>query len=155
MMSFQLVVPMESFGYTREQFRGLPAQVYQAVGNNIRKLLPGLLRSSLGRFQTGELARSARVYVSIDGVRIAFTAKQAEYVFLGVAPHTIDMKAMGKTWPMRWNHAASRVPAGIAWKVNHPGQRARVDIIQEIEALIEQEVMIALGGLLPTLAGGS
>ena len=149
-MSFEVRVPIQEFKEIRDsKWRKYLDDVTRAVGNNVRKRLPGLLRSSLGRFQTGELAKTAQVWVDLGGVRVEFPVEHAKYVFEGVSPHVMDTTARG--YPMVWDHAASRVPKGIAYRVNHPGQAARYDVIEEIKMLVLEELLFAMGGFLQEL----
>jgi len=136
-MSVTVRVPMEQFAKVMDQFPKYSDDYLRAVGNRLRKLLPGTIQSMLGPYSKGRLARSARAYVSRKGVEIQIGegVEHAPYVFGGVGLHTMDQKAAGKTWPMRWTHAGG---SGVAWKVKHPGQRARQDILDVIRALAVQ-----------------
>ena len=149
MTSVNVTVPLEQMKFIRDNFNKLLDDYMRQVGNQLRKLLPGLLSSSLGRYQTGALASSAIARVSLSGITVSVGEglDHAEFVFQGTPPHIMDNT--GKDKPMSWDHVGGK---GIAWKVKHPGQRARTDILEEIKTLIiqiaEQEFAIftLLGG---------
>jgi len=140
-----ITVPIERFQEVIEKIPSRVDDISRAIGRRLATEGKSLLEGELGRYQTGNMASTYRAYVSADGVRMqigpAFDAEGHNYVpdvFGGVPEHTIDQKALGRKWPMRWSHVGG---SGVAWKVNHPGQRARTDIIEALKALARQVAM--------------
>lgn len=135
MSAINVTVPYNMMERVQAAFPAKIDDYSRAIGRSLRTLLPGLLSSSLGRYQTGRLAQSAKAYVSFNEIRVEVGAglPQAEYVFKGVEPHMMDNTEKG--YPMRWAHVGG---AGVSMKHMHPGQKARSDIIEEIRALILQ-----------------
>lgn len=133
--TINVTVPVDLVKRVRDTFPARVNSYIRTVGRLVQARLPELLEGELGRYQTGQLANSGVVWISTSGIeiRIGEGLPQADYVFSGVAPHIMDNTGKGN--PMRWDHVGG---SGIAWKVNHPGQAARTDIIEAIKALALQ-----------------
>ena len=158
-LSVEIVVPMQLLKQVRAKFPDLLDDYSRAIGNRLRRLLPSLIHDMLGPFQTGRLARSVRAYVSVEGIHITIGEgvtderghPYVKYVFEGAPRHVMDQIAKGRTWPMVWSHAKG---SGVAMRVNHPGQKARKDILRAIKQLAlqvaeEEAVIFGLLGAMP------
>ena len=90
-----------------------------------------LVTTMLGRWKTGRLASTLKVRVSGNTVimTIGRGLKYASAVFRGARKHIIQAK--GK-FPLGWTRFGREFHF---WKVNHPGQPARTDIIQALRVL--------------------
>ena len=152
-MSINVVVPLSKLKEVRDRLPSLLDDIVRGIGRRLQTEGKSLLESELGRFQTGAMASSFKAYVSQDAntgygeVRMQigpnfdpetgfnYTRTVLE---IGSPGWEIDQRALGRKWPMRWSHAASRVSSGVGWHVKHPGQRARTDIIEALKELARQ-----------------
>lgn len=155
MTEVRVVATPEDVRYISENYPRALNVLMRAIGNRLQKMVPGLISSKLGKYQTGQLAGTAKAWTSASGVYVsigpAFDDDGHDYtqdVFMGARRHIIDQRAQGRTWPMRWSHAGG---SGVAWRVEHPGQPARTDILDAIRELMyevaEEEAIAVLTGL--------
>ena len=156
----EIVVPWHGMADVKANWPTLVEDYSRQIAQSMRNQLPTLINSMLGIYKTGKLALSAKAYVGLKDIRITIgEGVRSEDGFgyaptvlvEGARPHSIDQRKLGRNWPMRWFH---RGGAGVAWKVKHPGQPARLDIIQ---AIIELAYKVASEELLvfKLLEGGS
>lgn len=146
-----ITVPMGQFSKVRDAMPKVLDDIMRKIGMRLQREGKALVEGELGRYATGNLASTYRAWVSLAGVTMtigpAMDALGHNYVpdvFEGVTPHTIDQLMLGRKYPMRWQHVGG---SGVAWKVKHPGQRARTDIVEALKALALQvagEEMLAL-----------
>lgn len=133
-MSIQLIAKPTQMTALRLQF---PGQM-QLARNNIKLRLQdqgrALIKSMLGRWQTGRLASSFNVRVSGNTItmRIGAGLKYTQAVFSGSRPHKIEAK--GK-YPIGWTRFGKEFHF---WSVQHPGQKARFDILLALIALAKR-----------------
>ena len=134
----EIVVPWHGMADVKANWPALVEDYSRQIAQSMRNQLPTLINSMLGIYKTGKLALSAKAYVGLKEIRITVgegVRSDEGYGYAptvlvtGAPPHVIDQRKLGRNWPMRWFH---RGGAGIAWKVKHPGQAARLDIIQAI-----------------------
>lgn len=146
-MSVEIVIPWDGMTYVRDNWNRYLDDYMRAIGNRLRKILPGLIMGMLGKYKTGNLASTAKAGVGLREITVTLGPAwdvssgtghdYAPDVIYGADPWSVDQRAEGKTWPMRWSHKGG---SGVAWKVRHPGQPARPDIVQ---AIIEAAKQIA------------
>ena len=147
-MSINVVVPLSKLKDVRDRLPSLLDDIVRGIGRRLQTQGKSLIEGELGRYATGALASTFRAYVSQDAntgygeVRMqigpSFDELGHNYVpdvFGGVERHIINQRALGRKWPMRWSHVGG---SGIAWEVDHPGQRARTDIIEALKELARQ-----------------
>lgn len=145
-MSINVTVPLSKLKEVRDRLPGLLDDIARAIGRRLQREGKSLLEGELGRYQTGKMADTFKAYVSQNAstgygeVRMqigpSFDARGHNYVpdvFGGVGAH--EMSNIGKKWPMRWSHVGG---SGVAWKVEHPGQPARTDILEALKQLARQ-----------------
>ena len=156
----EIVVPWHGMADVKANWPALVEDYSRTIATRMREKLPTLIHNMLGIHKTGTLALSAKAYVGLKDIRITIgEGVRSEDGFgyaptvlvTGAPPHVIDQRKEGRNWPMRWFH---RGGAGIAWKVKHPGQPARLDIIQ---AIVDLAYKVASEELLvfKLLEGGS
>ncbi len=141
----------------REFAAAWPEMMETAKSNIARRMRTqgrALVESMLGRWQTGQLAKSLEAYPTARGISINIGSgiEHADYVFFGAEPHIIKPKT-GRA--LSWTRFGTRFAFG---KVEHPGQPARTDIFNALEELflriIEEEITAMITALAMAGAGG-
>ena len=145
-MSINVTVPLSKLKEVRDRLPSLLDDIVRGIGRRLQTQGKSLIEGELGRYATGALASTFRAYVSQDAntgygeVRMqigpSFDELGHNYVpdvFGGVGRH--KMSNIGKKWPMRWSHVGG---SGVTWEVDHPGQKARTDIIEALKELARQ-----------------
>lgn len=120
-----------------------PSDIDMALQNIERRVTDegrALVHSKLGRWKTGELRDSLKATAAGRTVttRIGQGVEHADYVFFGADPHIIEAEG---EYPLGWKRFGTEYHF---WKVKHPGQPARTDILDALEELVlkivEEEV---------------
>lgn len=117
-------------------------RVKSSIARRMEEQGRALVAAMLGRWQTGELAGSLEAEPTSAGISMEIGAgvPHADYVFFGAQPHIIKPKS-GRA--LSWWRFGTRFAFG---KVDHPGQPARTDIFNALEALflriIQEEIEI-------------
>ena len=120
-----------------------PEMMETAKANIARRMQvqgQALVEAMLGRWQTGQLARSLTAAPTARGItmQIGSGVPHADYVFFGADEHIIRPRT-GKA--LSWERFGMKFVFG---KVKHPGQPARTDIFNALEVLfmriVEEEL---------------
>ena len=118
-------------------------RVKRSIARRMEEQGRALVAARLGRWQTGELAGSLEAEPTSAGISMEIGAgvPHADYVFFGAPRHPIEPKAGNRA--LSWWRFGTRFAFG---KVDHPGQPARTDIFNELEALflriVQEEIEI-------------
>ena len=117
-------------------------RVKASIARRMEEQGRALVAARLGRWQTGELAGSLEAEPTSAGISMEIGAgvPHADYVFFGAPRHDIFPKR-GRA--LSWWRFGTRFAFG---KVDHPGQPARTDILNELEVLflriVQEEIEI-------------
>lgn len=130
-MSFVIVVRPDKLTELKDRF---PADMVLARNNIAARLETdgrSLVQTMLGRWKTGRLASTlkTRVFGNAVVLIIGSGIRYARWVFDGARRH--DIRARGK-FPLGFTRIGQKFHF---WKVDHPGQPARKDILIALKAL--------------------
>lgn len=132
-MSFIIVVRPDQLTQLRDRFPRDMALARNNIASRLQTDGQALVTSMLGRWKTGQLASTlkTRVFGNSVVLMIGRGLKYAKSVFSGAPRHTITSRKRGGA--LSWTRFGRRFAFA---SVDHPGQPARTDILQALQALM-------------------
>lgn len=132
-MSFVIVVRPDQLTQLRDRFPADMALARNNIASRLETDGKALVTSMLGRWKTGRLVSTLRTRVFGNSVvlMIGRGLKYSRSVFSGARRHTITARKRGGA--LSWSRFGRKFAFA---SVSHPGQPARTDILQALEALM-------------------